>query len=72
MPEPLMVRDEDGKVMTVRCEALNAMLLNEFVKEHRKVQELEKRIEALTATVQKVIDELELNRRAPQLVADDH
>ena len=35
----LVVRDEDGKVTTVRYEAVNAMLLNEFLKEHRKVQE---------------------------------
>ena len=34
----LVVRDEDGKVYTVRYEAVNAMLLNEFLKEHRKVQ----------------------------------
>jgi hypothetical protein len=35
----LVVRDEDGKVETVRYEAVNAMLLNEFLKEHRKVEE---------------------------------
>src|SRR5204863_1597003 len=35
----LIVRDEDGKVMTVRYEAVNAMLLNEFLKAHRKVEE---------------------------------
>ena len=35
----LIVRDEDGKVMTVRYDAVNAMLLNEFLKEHRKVEE---------------------------------
>jgi hypothetical protein len=35
----LVVRDEDGKVMTVRYEAVNAMLLNEFLKEHHKVEE---------------------------------
>src|SRR5205823_1942253 len=37
----LVVRDEDGKVNTVRYEAVNAMLLNEFLKEHRKVEGLE-------------------------------
>jgi hypothetical protein len=37
----LVVRDDQGKVSTVRYEAVNAMLLNEFLKEHRKVQELE-------------------------------
>ena len=36
----LVVRDEEGKAYTVRYEAVNAMLLNEFLKEHRKVQEL--------------------------------
>jgi hypothetical protein len=35
------VRDEEGRVTTVRYEAVNAMLLNEFLKEHRKVQTLE-------------------------------
>ena len=35
----LVVRDEDGKLMTVRYEAVNAMLLNEFLKEHRTVQQ---------------------------------
>ena len=54
----LVVRGEDGKVNTVRYEAVNAMLLNEFLKEHRKVQELEKQIQALTATVQKVNTQL--------------
>jgi hypothetical protein len=38
---PLVVRDADGKVYTVRHEAVNAMLLNEFLKEHRKVEEQE-------------------------------
>src|SRR5438552_2946516 len=35
----LVARDDQGKVYTVRYEAVNAMLLNEFLKEHRKVQE---------------------------------
>ena len=37
----LVARDEQGKPYTVRYEAVNAMLLNEFLKEHRKVEELE-------------------------------
>ena len=41
----LVVRDEDGKVNTVRYEAVNAMLLNEFLKEYRKVEELEAAVE---------------------------
>src|SRR5437764_11450767 len=43
----LVVRGEDGKVMTVRYEAVNAMLLNEFLKEHRKVQQQEATITQL-------------------------
>src|SRR5204862_6309347 len=35
----LVARDADGEIYTVRYEAVNAMLLNEFLKEHRKVQE---------------------------------
>jgi endosialidase-like protein len=50
----LVVRGADGKVDTVRYDAVNAMLLNEFLKEHRKVQELQKQIDALTAGLQKV------------------
>ena len=51
----LVIRDEDGKVTTVRYDAVNAMLLNEFLKEHKTVQEqgatiarLQKQIEALS------------------------
>src|SRR5438046_7144419 len=47
----LVVRDEDGKVSTVRYEAVNAMLLNEFLKEHRKVQELERKTQKQEATI---------------------
>ena len=78
----LVKRDREGKVQTVRYEAVNAMLLNEFLKEHRKVQELEanaarqemniaqqqKQIEALTAGLQKVSAQLELSKAAPQSV----
>jgi hypothetical protein len=45
----LVIRDGEGKPQTVRYEQINAMLLNEFLKEHRKVQELEKGMGALTA-----------------------
>jgi hypothetical protein len=78
----LVVRDDEGKVYSVRYEAVNAMLLNEFLKEHRRAEEQrkyfeakfvqqQKQIEALTATVQKVSDRLELNKPAPQMVADN-
>ncbi len=46
----LVVRDADGQIYTVRYEAVNAMLLNEFLKEHRTVQELKS-----TATTQEAI-----------------
>jgi endosialidase-like protein len=71
----LVVRDKDGEVYTVRYDAVNAMLLNEFLKEHQTVQELKttvaqqkKQIEVLTAGLQKVSAQLKLNRPAPQRV----
>jgi hypothetical protein len=42
----LVVRDEDGNVNTVRYEAVNAMLLNEFLKQHRNVEAQRCKIEA--------------------------
>ncbi len=47
----LVARDEGGKVYTVRYEAVNAMLLNEFLKAHRKVQGLEETVAELKSTV---------------------
>ena len=78
----LVVRDAEGKVFTVRYEAVNAMLLNEFLKEHRKVEDLEKdlrativqqqkEIEALTTGLQKVSAQLELSKSAPQTVLNN-
>jgi len=74
----LVVRDADGKINTVRYEAVNAMLLNEFLKEHRKVEEQQKEIAALAAQlkgqaalIRKVSDRLELSKAAPQPVADN-
>src|SRR6266516_7721082 len=49
----LVVRDENGEVYTVRYDAVNAMLLNEFLKEHRKVQELQATVAELNSTVEK-------------------
>jgi hypothetical protein len=82
----LVVRDKDGKPYTVRYDAVNAMLLNEFLKEHRTVQELksivakqeataaqqQKQIEALIATVQEVSAQLELSKAGPQTALNDH
>jgi hypothetical protein len=73
----LVARDEEGKPYTVRYEAVNAMLLNEFLKEHREVQELESGMQALTARmkkqesqIQKVSAQVGLRKRAPQIVAN--
>jgi hypothetical protein len=73
----LVVLDDGGQPLTVRYEAVNVMLLNEFLKEHRKVQELEKGMQALAAQlkeqasqIQKVSAQLELNQRAPRTVAN--
>jgi len=49
----LVARDADGKAYTVRYEAVNTMLLNEFLKEHRKVEEQERKIESQQREAQK-------------------
>ena len=78
----LVACDKDGKPYSVRYEAVNGMLLNEFLKEHRTVQELKStatkqeaiiahqqtQIEALTVGLQKVSDQLELSKTAPRTV----
>ena len=81
----LVARDAEGKVYNVRYEAVNAMLLNEFLKEHRKNEKqeattmsLKAEIATLSAIVkeqasqiQKVSAQLELNKPAPQTVSND-
>ena len=64
----LVYRNAKGQVESVRYEMVNAMLLNEFLREHREVQELKKQVSALTEGLQKVSAQLELNRLAPQTV----
>ena len=64
----LVVRDKEGKPYGVRYDQVNAMLLNEFLKEHREVQELKKEVAALTAGLQKVSAQLEASKPAPQVV----
>ena len=80
----LVARDEHGKPYTVRYEAVNAMLLNEFLKEHRKVQELEatvaehkkamqvvmRRLEEQAADIQKIGSKIDLNKVEPRTVAE--
>jgi Chaperone of endosialidase len=82
----LVVLGKDGKPYTVRYEAVNAMLLNEFLKEHRKNEEqqaiiaqLKSGMEALTATVkeqaaqiQKVSAQLEASGSAPQVANSNY
>jgi hypothetical protein len=81
----LVTHDAKGEVSTVRYEAVNVMLLNEFFKEHRRNEEQQatiarliatdtrqqKQIEALTAALQKVSAQLELNKSAPQTVLNN-
>jgi hypothetical protein len=47
------------------------MLLNEFLKEHQTVQEIKKEVAALTAGLQKVSDQIELAKRAPEIVRNN-
>ncbi len=81
----LVVRDKEVKPYSVRYDQVNAMMLNEFLKEHRKnerqelkIEEQEAKIarrqtqiEALTAGLQKVSAQLELNKPATQTVVND-
>ena len=73
----LVTRDPDGKAFTVRYEAVNAMLLNEFLKEHRQVQEQQKEIDVLRAElreqralIRKVSARVELQTAPAQTVAN--
>jgi hypothetical protein len=74
----LVMRDENGEIYTVRYDAVNAMLLNEFLKEHHQVQDLkatvaeqQRRVEALTMGLQKVNAQLEASRPAQQVAVKD-
>jgi hypothetical protein len=71
----LVVRDDSGEIYTVRYDAVNAMLLNEFLKEHQTVQGQQKEIDALKAElkeqkalIQKVSDKVELSKPVPHVV----
>jgi uncharacterized coiled-coil protein SlyX len=82
---PNLVVYQDGEIYTVRYEAVNAMLLNEFLKAHQKMEAQEatiaelkstlakqqKGMEALTAQVQKVSAQMQVNKPAPQLTANN-
>src|SRR5262245_7222904 len=62
----LVVPAKDGKPFTVRYDAVNAMLLNEFLKARRQIDAQQKQIEALTAGLQKVSAQLEASKPATQ------
>jgi hypothetical protein len=75
----LVVRDKNGEIVSVRYDQVNAMLLNEFLKEHRKVEQLtkdfesrlaeqQKQIDVLTEGLRKVSAQLEASKPAPQMV----
>jgi hypothetical protein len=71
-------RNAKGQVESVRYEMVNAMLLNEFLKEHRKnedqeaaIARLEKQVDALTTGLQKVSAQLEASKPAPQVAENN-
>ena len=68
----LVVRDRNGEIYSVRYEAVNAMLLNEFLKARRQIDVQQKQIDALTAGLQKVSAQLEVSKAAPQTVLNNH
>ena len=81
----LVICDKDGQIETVRYTAVNAMLLNEFLKEHEAfveeqhrvsslqatVAQQQKQIEELTAGLQKVSAQVEMSKPAPQTVVNN-
>jgi hypothetical protein len=74
----LVLPDKEGKPYTVRYDAVNAMLLNEFLKAHRKMEKQEatiakqqKQIDALTRGLQKVSAQLEVSRPVPQVTKNN-
>jgi Chaperone of endosialidase len=75
----LVVRDKEGKPYSVRYDQVNAMLLNEFLKEHHQVQDLkaivaeqQSRIDAFTAGLEKVSARVQLSKPEPQTALNNH
>jgi len=62
----LIVRDKDGQPYSVRYEQVNAMLLNEFLKEHRKVEAQNAQIQALTQSVAELKAAVEKLNHGPE------
>jgi len=74
----LVARDRNGAAYSVRYDQVNAMLLNEFLKEHRTIQEQQKEIAALRvelkeqrALIQKVSAQFQVNKTVPQIVLNN-
>jgi trimeric autotransporter adhesin len=67
----LVKRDREGKLQTVRYEAVNAMLLNEFLKEHRKVEKLEATVADLAAELRQVKVQVQTNSPTLRVAAKD-
>jgi hypothetical protein len=81
----LVAHDKRDEIYSVCYEAVNAMLLNEFLKQHRKVEEqqgmigelknqlrtLNARVEQQARQIQKVSAQLEINKAVPQMLADN-
>jgi hypothetical protein len=75
----LVVRDEEGKAYSVRYDQVNAMLLNEFLKEHQKVNAQQQQIDALTmqlkkqeARIQKISDQVDQTNKPVELAETSH
>jgi hypothetical protein len=74
----LVVHNPEGKPETLRFDSINAMLINEFLKEHRKVQQLEAALEAVSqrlreqdAKIQKVTEQAKLTKSIMQVAAEN-
>jgi len=67
----LVLPDKEGKPYTVRYEAVNAMLLNEFLKARHQIDAQQKQIDALTTAVQKVSAQLEVSKPPPQVAENN-
>ena len=67
----LVVHDKEGKPYSVRYDQVNAMLLNEFLKEHRTVEELKKEIAALKTSFQKLSTQIDLGAPPLQTVVNN-
>ena len=66
----LIVRDKEGKPYSVRYDQVNAMLLNESLKEHRKVEKLEATVADLATQLREVSAQLQMNNSAARIVAN--